>query len=349
MNEHLYKMIRAKPMGGNLMSGRSLTRRQALLAASAAVALTCCRPAAARQPLRIGSLRFGSVNWLLETIEAEGLDEKAGILLERTDFASNQASTIALLSRSVDMIVSDWLWALRQRSEDEELLFYPYSGALGAILVPPDSEIRTLEQLANKRIGVAGSALDKSWLLLRAHLQQEKAFDPAVDAQPFYGAPPLLSEQIQIGRLDALLTYWNYAARLEAAGYRVLAEMTDILAALGLEPAPPLVGFVWHKDLAEHFDQLPAWFRAVEEAQAILLRSDETWERLRPLMQIERPEEFTALRDRYRAGISGPWQPAQEAAAQELFELLRRIGGEQLLGPNTSFDPQLFASAEGSR
>jgi NitT/TauT family transport system substrate-binding protein len=329
-----------------MRNGRSVLTRRQLMAVIAAGAAICALPSVASQPLRVGSLRFGSVNWLLHTIEAQHLDAQAGLEMERVDFASNQASTIALLGDSVDMIVSDWLWALRQRAEGEKLLFYPYSSALGAILAPPDSEIGGLSDLAGKRIGVAGSALDKSWLLLRAHLRHDYDFDPAEDARPFYGAPPLLSEQLRMGRLDALLTYWNFAARLEAEGYRVIAEVADVLHALDLDPAPPLVGFVW-RDQEERSDQIAAFFRAVEEAQHLLLHDDDVWEGLRPLMRIERPGDFEALRARYRAGVPDPWDAAHQQAARKLFDLLGHLGGEQLIGPMTTFDSKLFVPSKG--
>ena len=125
--------------------------------------------------------------------------------------------------------------------------------------------------------------------------------------------------------------------------------MSDVLTALGIDPSPPMVGFVWRQPVEEHSGKIAGFFRAVDEAQELLLHSDEAWRRLRPLMRVERPEEFAALRERYRAGIAEPWQAAHQDAARTLFELLRETGGEQLVGAGTRFDPQLFASGEGTR
>lgn len=337
------------PILGSFSSGAAICSRRTYLVASTATLLFGAGGlAAADSPLRVGALRFGSLNWLLETIAAEGLAEREGVAVERLDLASNQATTVALQAGRVDMIVSDWLWALRQRAEGEKLLFHPYSRALGALVVPADSPIGSPADLMGRSIGVAGSPLDKSWLLLRAHLRDGHGFDPASEAEPVYGAPPLLSEQLRIGRLDAVLTYWNFAARLEAEGYRVLLEMDQVMRALDIEPPPPLVGFVWPEALmAERAEEVVAFFRAVDRAQTRLAQSNAAWERLRPLMQLGSEAEFEVLRAHYRAGIPPRWDSAQLSACETLFELLADIGGPELVGAGTRFDPALFwAGAE---
>jgi NitT/TauT family transport system substrate-binding protein len=322
-----------------------LTRRAALLAAALSAGLA--GPARADGRLRIGTLKFGSVNWVLDTIAAEGLDRRGGVGIDRVELASNQALTVALQSGDVDLIVSDWLWAMRQRSEGEPLLFAPYSSALGAVMAPAGG-IATLSDLKGRRIGVAGSALDKSWLLLRAHAREAVGGDLAALAEPVYGAPPLLSEQIRLGRIDAVLTYWNFAARLDAAGLRRVVDMADVVASLGMTPSPPLVGFVWRASLsASRAAVLAGLFRVVAAANEVLGRSDAAWERLRPAMRAESEAEFTRLRDYFRAGIPVPWTEAHTRAAERLFDILKELGGAALVSERTHFDAALFGQAAG--
>ena len=120
-----------------------IDRRSVLVAGGAAFAgLSLGRPLRAAQSvgtLRVASLKFGSLSWVLETIRTEGLAEKAGLNLVVIDVATNQAGPVALLSGDADIIVSDWTWALRQRALGEHLKFAPYSSALGAVMVPKDS------------------------------------------------------------------------------------------------------------------------------------------------------------------------------------------------------------------
>lgn len=321
-----------------------ISRRFVLGSAGLAmVGLTQRELRAAAAPLRITTLKFGSVNWLIDTIFAEGLDRQAGIALQRDELASNQALTVALQAGATDLIVSDWLWAMRRRNDGEPLRFAPYSAAVGAVMVPADSPIRGTADLKGKRLGIAGSNLDKSWLLLRAYTRQRHGFDPAEASEPIFGAPPLLSEQLRLGRVEAVLTLWQFAARLDAAGYRRLIDIAEVVRALGITPQPPLIGFVWsERHLAARDDQLTVFFTAVQRANEILRKSDEAWQRLRPQMQLEREEEFARVRDYFRAGIPCGWGQTEQDAAERLFTLLATIGGAALVGPNGRFDPETF-------
>jgi NitT/TauT family transport system substrate-binding protein len=320
--------------------------RRVLLGGFAALAvMPAASPGAAQTlgPLKIGSLKFGTVNWLLDTIAGDKLDIREGVRVERLELASNQALTIALQAGSVDMIVSDWLWAMRQRAEGDSLRFRPYSNALGALMVPGDKGFKSVADLRGKRLGVAGSPIDKSWLLLRAYCRSRLHEDLADISEPVYGAPPLLSEQLRLGRLDGVLTFWNFAARLDAAGYRPLIDMVDVLTELGVTPPPPLVGFVWREELLRAKpDQVAGFFRAVTGANQILKTEDAAWERLKPVMGIGSDPEFGRLKAYFRAGIPTPWGPGETQAAERLFGILSELGGPELVGPGTRFDSTLF-------
>ena len=93
---------------------------------------------------------------------------------EVLELASPEAGKIALRAGNADIIVSDWLWVSRERGLGAKLTFYPYSSALGAVMVPASSPIRTLADLKGRKLAVAGGPIDKSWLLLQASLKQER-------------------------------------------------------------------------------------------------------------------------------------------------------------------------------
>ncbi len=327
----------------------TIDRRQMLeaLAVAAAVGLSPASTLAAASPagvLKVATLKFGSLAWLLETIAAEKLAEKAGVRIEPFEVATNQAGPIALLAGEVDVIVSDWTWAMRQRSLGQSLYFRPFSSTLGALMVPKDGA-KTLADLEGKRIGVAGSAIDKTWILLRAYSRKELGRDIAETAQPVFAAAPLVAEELRNGRLDACLNFWTYAARLEAAGFRPLLTADEMMSKLGIEPAPPLVGFTWKEETERTKSaELKAFFNAVEEGSKLLATSDAAFERLRPLMRASSDAEFFALKAYYRSGIPKPWGPAQTQAAERLFNLLVDLGEKELVG-GTKFDAKLFDGA----
>ena len=327
-----------------------IDRRRALLAGGAALAGAMigvpARAAASVGTLRVASLRFGSLSWVLETIKAEGIAEDLGLNLEILDVATNQAGPVALLSGEADVIISDWMWALRQRGLGEKLKFAPYSAALGAVMVPKDSEIAKLADLEGKKLGVAGGPIDKSWLLLRAYTRNVRGKDLDQMVRPAFGAAPLLTEEIRGGRIDAVLNFWTYSARLEGGGYHKVLGMEEVLKELGVDPVPSLVGFVWRQETeAEKGPAVAAFLDAVAKANEVLRTSDSAWERIRDLVKPKDDAELAAIKAYYRSGIPEPWTPAETRAAQKLTEVLREAGGGALLGEGTAFDPKLFHAA----
>jgi len=325
-----------------------IDRRGVLIAGGAVLAYAAIPSAsfASVGTLRVVALRFGSLNWLLETIRAEGLAEKAGLKLEIITVATNQAGPVALLAGGADVIVSDWTWALRQRAFGENLKFAPYSSALGAVMVPESSSIAKLADLEGKRLGVAGSAIDKSWLLLRAYSRKTTGKDVNEVAKPIFGAAPLLTEEIRNGRIDAVLNFWTYAARLSASGFRQLVTMDEILNTLGVDPAPPLVGFIWREETEVNKGlAIAAFLDVVAKANEILATSDAAWERIRGLVKPKSDAEFAAIKAFYREGIPQPWSAAETRSAEKLTQVLTDVGAARLMGGDTKFDPKLFHAA----
>ncbi len=324
-----------------------IDRRRALVAGGALIAGAVLpwriASGASVGTLSIASLRFGSLSWLLATIRDEGLADKVGLKLDIIDVATNQAGPVALLAGEADVIVSDWTWALRQRALGESLQFAPYSSALGAVMVPKDSSIATLSDLEGKKLGVAGSAIDKSWLLLRAYSRKTVGKDINDFANPIYGAPPLLTEEMRNGRIDAVLNFWTYSARLAGAGFRQLVTVDEIMNGLGIDPPPPLVGFIWREETEKQKGPaIAAFLDVVVKANAVLATSDAAWARIRDLVKPANDAEFESIKAFYRAGIPKPWSQAQTASAKKLTQVLTDIGAGDLMGGDTKFDPKLF-------
>ncbi|MGH6913982.1 MAG: ABC transporter substrate-binding protein, partial [Geminicoccales bacterium] len=197
--------------------------------------------------VRIGVLKFGTVNWELDVIKHHGLDTKQDFTLDIQGYGGNDAADVALMGGAVDGIVEDWLWVSRQRASGALLTFIPYSSSVGAVMVAPDSKIAKLDDLEGKKIGVSGGPLDKGWILIQALAKDAYGVDLAKDAQPVYGAPPLLSEKLKSGELDAALNYWQYCARLEAEGYKRLIGVQDAQAGLGVPADTPQLGYIFHE------------------------------------------------------------------------------------------------------
>jgi NitT/TauT family transport system substrate-binding protein len=328
-----------------------MNRRRILgmLGAAALAAHAARRTDAAEQPtVRIAVLQFGSVAWQLDVIRRHGLAEAEGVAIEPVILAANQATLVALQAGSVDVIVSDLLWVARQRATGADWAFHPYSTALGAVEVPAASPIRSLADLPGRRLGIAGTPLDKSWLILRLLAQKQNGRDLDEVVEKSFGAPPLLAEQLAAGRLDALLTYWQFAARLEARGARRLLGMGDAMRALGIAEPVPLVGYVLSAGWArEHAAACAGFFRACRRAEEILLHSNEEWQAIGPLTGAADASELERLRDGFRDGVPRGDETAMRGAATKLYDLLAGIGGETLVGPSRILPAGTFLDGIG--
>ena len=298
----------------------------------------------AAETVRVGTLQFGTVNWELDTAQHYGLDAEQDIRIEVKPYANKQAVHIIFQSKEVDMIVTDWVWVSRERADGDDFSFIPYSSSLGAVMVPPDSNIKSLSDLRDLRLGVAGGAYDKSWLLLQAWGVRENNFKLSNTVDVNYAAPPLLNGQIERNNLDAVLNFWHYCARLEAMNYRPLVQMSDVMKDLGIDPIP-MVGYTFRNDWAEQHDGLVERFNtAIRNARELLRSDDEAWNRLRPMMRAENEATFIALRNRYREGIPLQWGETERKSAVQLMDILSEVGGTEAVGNSTQLMPGTFWS-----
>lgn len=315
-----------------MFSIKPMVKRLALVATLAA-ALGTSAYAEDLAKIKIGALKFGTVNWLLETIKNNDLAKKNGVDLEIVELSGKDASQVALQGKAVDIVVTDWLWVTRLRSEGTPYTFAPYSNAVGSLMMNPKVGAKSIADLQGKKIGVAGGAVDKSWLLMRAYSQKEIGKDLKDVVEPQFGAPPLLNELALKGDLDGVITFWNYAAPLKAAGFDTMMPLPEVLKALGVDRPLPLIGWVFDEKWADaNKATVQGFLKATEEAQQILLSSDEEWTKLRPMMKAEEDKLFTELRDLYRAGIPKCFGKAEQDASAKAFTLLAGLGGSELVG-----------------
>jgi NitT/TauT family transport system substrate-binding protein len=312
------------------------------LAALLITALTFTASIADAETIRLAVQKTGTFAWELAVIRAHGLDKQANVSIEPVELASPEAGKIALRAGNADIIVSDWLWVSRERSLGGKLTFYPYSSALGAVMVPDNSPMHTLADLKGHTLAVAGGPIDKSWLLLQASLKQDGT-DLKTESSIIYGAPPLLTAKALSGESDAILNYWNFCAALQAKGFRRLAGIEDILPKLGAKGRTAMVGYVFDEAWgASHADLLARFIAMTRQAKEILTSSDADWDQIQSLTGATDAATLHAYRDGYRAGIPHRSIADEEQDARVLYRVLAKIGGRDLVGPAPELDPGTF-------
>lgn len=291
--------------------------------------------------IRAATLETGTLNWELQTIVDHGLDESNGFDLELLRLADNAATRLAVEGGAAEVAVADWIWVAQQRAAGQAYVAFPYSTAVGAIVVGGDSPYRSLEDLKGESIGIAGGPLDKSWLILRAYAQAEHGFDLAAETEQVYGAPPLIFKTALDGETAAAINYWHFLAKMTAAGMRELVSVSDAAESLGLDPNTPLLTFYMEEAWAEANPELvQGLYRASRQAKDLLLE-DAAWEGIRPMMNAATEAEFEALRAGFRAGIPAEG-PVDAGAAGRMLAVMAELGGEELVGQATTLPEGLF-------
>src|SRR5262245_8269993 len=292
--------------------------------------------------IRLAVQKTGTVAWVLDVIRAHQLDNRVGITIKTLELASPEAGKIALRGGSVDVVAADWLWVSRERELGAKLVFYPYSTALGAVMVPANSSIRALADLKDKTLAVAGGPLDKSWLLLKAAAKQN-GVDLSTQAKVIYGSPALLAGKMLQGDFDATLNYWNFSAHLETRGFRQLVSIDDLLPNFGITGPLSMVGYVFdEKWAAAHRETINHFLDVTRQANQILLKSDAEWERIAPLVGARDTSSLSIYRDRYRQGIPSRPIDSEEKDASVLYRVLLELGGTALVGEGGELSPGTF-------
>jgi NitT/TauT family transport system substrate-binding protein len=319
-----------------------MTRRSVVATASAYLGLRSVRAEPAPPEVRLGILQFGTVQWVADVIRRHALDSRHGFALNTVTLANTDAGRVSLMAGASDLVVSDWPFVAVQRAAGTKLCFAPFSSSSGGIMTGTQSSILGLADLRDRKLGVVGGPVDKSWLIVQAAGRAQN-IDLASAAEVVYGAPPLLGAKLRQGELDAVLTYWNFAAELESAGFRQAVSVAQCATALGISSHISVVGFVFHEDWAKaNRTAIDGFLAAVGDAERLLARSGDEWLAIRPLMNADGDALFARLRDRFREGVTHEDAAGQEKAAERMFAVLHDTGGSRATGGIDVLPPGIF-------
>ena len=314
-----------------------------------ALCVLCLGAAAAAQDLpviRAATLEIGTVNWEMQAIVDQGLDQKHGFRLEMQSYADNGATRIAVEGDEADMEVADWIWVARQNAEGRDYVVIPFSRAVGGLVVPAESGAQTLADLKGGKIGIAGGPLDKSWLILRAYAQKEYDMDLKAETEQIFGAPPLIFKSALGGDYAGAINFWHFLAKMKAAGMRELISVETAANGLGLDPDVPLLGYYFKQSfLQAHPGLAQAFYEASREAKDMLASDPAAWEPIRPSMNADDDAQFDQLRTDWIAGIPARG-PVDAEAAGKFLALMAELGGAELVGQADSVPPGLFAEVQ---
>ena len=335
----------------------SLVRCQFRFLAALVVLIPACVIAAGARgqtapTVRVGTLKFGTVNWELDVMARHGLDRAHGFRLKTVDFAGKDGADIALQGGAVDVILTDWLWVAKRRAMGGDFTFAAHSHVTGGLMVAKNAAIATLADLKGRKLGIGGGPADKSWIILRAYAQKVAGFDPAHAATPVFAAPPLLNETLKRGQIPAALNFWQYNARLDSAAFTEMIKVEDMLPAVGLPADMPLLGWVFSERWAKANPRtVEGYLAAAADARRLLAGSPAEWQAIRAMTGAADDATLEKLRAAYRRGIAAA-APAPAAdlrgEAQRMVQLLTQLGDGAEAPPGGTVPPGTFFTGAGS-
>ncbi|KKD60857.1 ABC transporter substrate-binding protein [Grimontia sp. AD028] len=293
--------------------------------------------------VKVGVLKFGTINWEMDVIKRHKLDEKAGFVLDITPLASKNASSVALQGDAVDVIFSDWVWVSRQRAAGKTYTLSPTSATAGGVYAASNLTLSSPCDISGETLGIAGGSVDKTWLLYQAYCEakEDKAISELTEQQ--FVAPPLLNKLLMQNKVPVGINFWHYGARLKAAGFQPVISLDEIVEGLGINTQVPMLGWVFDEKWANANPSLvSAFLKTSAEARALLRASDQEWDVIRPLTKAENDDVFNALKAAYRRGFSGTFGDEQLRAAAQIFDILAKEGGPKLVGESTSLSDGTF-------
>lgn len=292
--------------------------------------------------IKVGVLKYGTINWEMDTIIHHQLDLKRGFRIEVHAFASKNASAVALQSGAVDIIMTDLFWVSRQRGQNKPYVIMPTTKASGGVYTHPDKSFQQLLKQDDATIGVAGGSVDKNWLLLQAYAKQQN-LDLLSHFSPKFAAPPLLNRFMLRQELDASINFWHYNARLQASGLALTLPVSTMLDSLNIEADVPLLGWVFDETWAgQHSQIVEAFVNASFAAKTILQSQPQEWQRIKALTKAENDSVFKALRTHYPDTLLTQFTENEIAATEQLFMIFADVGGRELMGSASQFDANIY-------
>lgn len=292
--------------------------------------------------LRVAVLSFGTINWEMNVIAQNKLDVAQGFQLEVVKVANKNAAAIALQSGAADVIMTDLFWVAQMRGNYR---IFPTHKLTGGIYARPETDLTA----PRFRLGIAGGANDKNWMVLRTYLQQPRQIDGKAfninQIDPVFAAPPLLNVKAQSDEVDGVINFWHYNARLEAKGFINRLSLDDMLDDMGFDNELPLLGWVFSMKLAAQQPQLiDGFIHASTAAKQQLVNDAALWQRLKPLMKAEDEATFERLVAAYPNTLLSIDDGARENtprslrnAAQQLFRLVASVPQQTMIKEGESF------------
>ncbi|HEX7005493.1 MAG TPA: ABC transporter substrate-binding protein [Trueperaceae bacterium] len=283
--------------------------------------------------LNVGMEAVGTFSWINFAMQHYGFDEELDFDIQTTTYGTKQAKQLALQAGETDLVVDDITGVAVWHDQGLEVkAIYPYSLATGGIVVRADSDIRTIEDLRGRTIAATDLG-DKSLLILRSLAVSRFGFDPQQDAEVVAAAPPLMSELLRRGEIDAAIPPWHFVARMVGSGeFREIASAVDMLDQLGVSADLPILVVAARTSVDPQLltDYLAAMNKTIER-----MRSDpQIFQMILDQELYSLPDEsvFPQVIQRWEEGVPQRWDQEVIDGIVALIDDMVDLAGPEVVG-----------------
>lgn len=305
--------------------------------AAAALAVLTLSPARAEvmgdgSTIRLLTSPAGTQSFPPFVIERFGLDEKYGFTLEVVPSGNTTATINGLMAGAAEMAALDWVQTARLRNNGVPVIgVVPFLAYVNTIIVPADSPVTTVADLAGKRIG-ALNVRSFDWIMTLAAADAH-GVNLLQGSEVIEGAPSLMRGMLEQGQVDATLMWNSLTPDTVADGrFRVMSTVRELALGMGLPDAPMLM-YVANTDwAAENPQNVAAFVAAYREAVEILLTDDQIWLDRGVGEMGMTPEAAAVFRDLVRADLLTAFDGSENDTFRATFDLLYQIAGDEVFG-----------------
>jgi NitT/TauT family transport system substrate-binding protein len=310
-----------------------MTRPIVTTLVAAVVLLAGVASAQSDRLLNVGEEAVGTFSWINFAMQHYGINQELGFDIETTTYATKQAKQLALQAGESDLVVDDITGVALWHEQGLDVKgIYPYSLATGGVVVRADSDIRSIADLQGRTIAATDLG-DKSLLILRSLAVGEHGFDPQEDGEIVSAAPPLMSELLARGEIDAAIPPWHFVARMVGTGdFREIVSAVDMLEQLGASPDLPILMVAARTDTDP--DLLRDYLRAMEMTIEQMRGDDEIFQLIldEELYSLPDPSLFPVVVERWEAGIPARWDQEVIDGIVELIDDMIELAGTEVVG-----------------
>jgi NitT/TauT family transport system substrate-binding protein len=260
------------------------------------------------------------------------LPKKYNFELEIIPYTNTPAQIGILQSGNADIGTLNWIDVSRLRIAGVNVVGVgPMIKWADHFVVPVNSPVKNVGDLKGKKIGIVNRT-NLNWLVMKTVGLKEYKIDLEKEAQAVEGGPTLMRGLLELGQVDAALSFNIFTpGLLEGGKFRVLAKTRDLTVQLGL----PDVAFVFYvangSYAAAHPANIRAFLAALREAVAILKTNDQVWHEQAREMKLDEAS-VPKLREEMRADLLSSFDAETEPTVRKTFELLLSNAGHEVLG-----------------